>query len=328
MKKIILFLSCLLPLAAFGQTLNSCAGAHGSASSIQVNIAPTNGDTLLIGFGYQSTSNVITSFVDNNSVALTQDEIGTSGSSTIALYRLSNTSNVTKVTLTLSMGEYYDMIVCDFYNIAPSSPLDVHSSTVSTTGANPWTGTPVTTTNANDIVWAFAFHQEGSSILSTNAPWTVFADQDVTDGQSGNFIYQVVSSTGTYTPSPSNAPAGTFRGLTSSYKFGSSGGPPVYPTISPAAPVVNQGAQVTFSCTANCGTSPVWSCSGCAGSINSGTGVYTAPATVTPQQSSGGMQLLPNNHIYNVRVDSLPVNSNSATWITAATETNINYTPS
>jgi hypothetical protein len=53
------------------------------------------------------------------------------------------------------------------------------------------------------------------------------------------------------------------------------------------------------------------------GSIDSD-GTYHAPAVVAAQQSIGGCQLLPNDHIYNTRIDSLPVNSNSDAWITSA----------
>jgi hypothetical protein len=98
--------------------------------------------------------------------------------------------------------------------------------------------------------------------------------------------------------------------------------------ISPSFPVVKQGASITFTCVSNCGTGGTWSCPGCAGSIDSSTGVYTAPATVTAKQSAGGYQLLPNNHIFNTRIDSLPVNADSATWIAASGTVPFNYLPS
>lgn len=92
-------------------------------------------------------------------------------------------------------------------------------------------------------------------------------------------------------------------------------------TTNSTPPAVNQGTTFQFSADAP-GT---WSCSGtdsagaattCKGSINASTGLYTAPATVTAQHSYGGFQLLPNNHIYNTRIDSLPLNSNNSTWQT------------
>lgn len=97
-------------------------------------------------------------------------------------------------------------------------------------------------------------------------------------------------------------------------------------TLSPAVPVANQGATIQFSCTANCGTSPVWTCPGCAGGINSSTGLYTAPATITPQQSIGGFQLHPNNHVYNTRIDSLALRSDSVTLMAGTGTANVSFT--
>lgn len=95
-------------------------------------------------------------------------------------------------------------------------------------------------------------------------------------------------------------------------------------TLSPAVPVANQGTTIQFSCTANCGTGPTWTCPGCAGSINA-SGLYTAPATITPQQSIGGWQLHPNNHVFNTRVDSLPLRSDSATLMAGTGANRIIY---
>lgn len=85
------------------------------------------------------------------------------------------------------------------------------------------------------------------------------------------------------------------------------------------APAVNAGTTFAFHCTAVEGGGCTWTCPSCAGSINASTGVYTAPAagTVHAANSYGGYQLLPNDHIYNQRIDSLSVNANSTTWINA-----------
>ncbi len=84
------------------------------------------------------------------------------------------------------------------------------------------------------------------------------------------------------------------------------------------APVLRAGETTTFKARVVEGGGVAWSCPGCTGSINSRTGVYTAPSTIHSNQSWGGYQVLPNDHIYNERVDSLPVNSNSAQWIAGA----------
>ena len=94
--------------------------------------------------------------------------------------------------------------------------------------------------------------------------------------------------------------------------------------ITPSSPpTVNQGT--TFKFTANV---PVtWSCPGCAGTIDAD-GTYHAPSSVESHQSYGGYQILPNDHIYNRRVDALPVHSSSSTWIAGAGAVSLNFIPS
>jgi Malectin domain len=83
------------------------------------------------------------------------------------------------------------------------------------------------------------------------------------------------------------------------------------PVVSPSSPTVAAGKTLQF--TAN--RSVTWSLApGSAGSIN-GTGLYTAPASVAVKQKAGGCQVYPASSIFNTRVDALPLNSNSATWI-------------
>jgi hypothetical protein len=100
---------------------------------------------------------------------------------------------------------------------------------------------------------------------------------------------------------------------------------PAQVVITPATPPsVNAFGTVRF--TAN---QPVaWSMAlGSQGTIDSSTGIYSAPSLVNAQQSYGGCQVLPNNHIFNTRIDSLPVNSNSDSWIEKANAGYIFYAP-
>lgn len=94
-------------------------------------------------------------------------------------------------------------------------------------------------------------------------------------------------------------------------------------TITPTTPpAVNAGG--TFQFIANV---PVtWSmAAGSVGTINPTTGLYTAPPSVTAKQSYGSCQVLPNNHIFNTRIDNLPVHSSSAAWMAVANFNAIHY---
>jgi len=83
-------------------------------------------------------------------------------------------------------------------------------------------------------------------------------------------------------------------------------------SIAPTTPTVQQ--QGTMQFTAN--RAVTWSLvPGSAGSIDSN-GVYTAPSTVEVKQRVGPCQLLPPDHIYNTRIDGLPVHPSSDTIVT------------
>src|ERR1039457_5192180 len=81
-------------------------------------------------------------------------------------------------------------------------------------------------------------------------------------------------------------------------------------------PTVYAGGTHTF--TASC-PNPVWNVSG-PGSIDPSTGVYTAPATVWAQDVSRGFQLLPNDNVYKLPINHLPVDNRSSYWMQRVTD--------
>jgi hypothetical protein len=97
-------------------------------------------------------------------------------------------------------------------------------------------------------------------------------------------------------------------------------------TLTPAAPKVNENSSITITSSV-----PVnWSLAG-AGSLGSVTATsvtYTAPASVIPKNAIYGCPVGPNDSVFNTRIDSLPVNSNSGTWITNSSALGISVQPS
>jgi hypothetical protein len=93
--------------------------------------------------------------------------------------------------------------------------------------------------------------------------------------------------------------------------------------ISPAtAPIVKTGATFEFSANEEVR----WSMApGSLGTIDEKTGVYNAPSSISARLSYGGCQVLPNNHIFNTRIDSLAVDSHSTSWVDSANSGKINY---
>jgi hypothetical protein len=104
------------------------------------------------------------------------------------------------------------------------------------------------------------------------------------------------------------------------------GGACAQPVITPATPpvvVVGGTIQLTADRPVNWSMSP-----GSAGTIDPD-GTYHAPTAIPARQSVGGCQMLPGNHIYNTRIDGLPVNPNNGAWIATTNASGpVNYIPS
>ena len=72
------------------------------------------------------------------------------------------------------------------------------------------------------------------------------------------------------------------------------------------------GGQVQFTSQ----NSVTWSLApGSTGTINSASGLYTAPVSFAAKNQIAGCPLLPNDHIYNTRIDALPLDSSSTVRI-------------
>ncbi len=83
------------------------------------------------------------------------------------------------------------------------------------------------------------------------------------------------------------------------------------PTITPSTATVFVGGQIQFATS----DTVTWSMMpGSMGSIN-GSGLYTAPGygSFVAKNQSAGVMLLPNDHIYNTKITTAPVDANSAT---------------
>lgn len=96
--------------------------------------------------------------------------------------------------------------------------------------------------------------------------------------------------------------------------------------ILPSAPVAGPGEKISF--TAN---RPVrWTLSSRSRGTITSNGVYTAPSIIRARNQAGPCQLLPNDHIINTRIDSLPTHDKASQWLSAiaARHGYISYIPS
>lgn len=89
------------------------------------------------------------------------------------------------------------------------------------------------------------------------------------------------------------------------------------PTITPSATGGGVTVQVNTTQQFTANQAVTWSLvSGSGGSISAG-GLYTAPSSITSNNTFLGIQALPNDHVFNTRIDALPVQSAWTTYIHA-----------
>lgn len=87
--------------------------------------------------------------------------------------------------------------------------------------------------------------------------------------------------------------------------------------ISPQEPSVPAGKSITF--TSNTPVSWALNGRGTLSNVTSTTATFTAPTGIVAKNQMLGCQVGPNDSIFNTRIDSLPVNSQSSTWIGSST---------
>lgn len=92
--------------------------------------------------------------------------------------------------------------VSEYSNVVTTSPLDQSTSAVTSLSSTSQTGPSITTTNANDLVYAAMSHAGGSGSIGglggTSTPGTYTALTEGNNGTTHNFaVYQVLASTAT-----------------------------------------------------------------------------------------------------------------------------------
>jgi parallel beta-helix repeat protein len=102
-----------------------------------------------------------------------------------------------------------------------------------------------------------------------------------------------------------------------------------YPEVCPNAPTAGEGQSVTVAASypASFSLSGSGACTGC-GVAGARSVTYTAPATVTPQHVMLGCPVMPNDTVFNTRIDSLPLDSRSSTWASNSSQVGFQFQPS
>jgi hypothetical protein len=118
---------------------------------------------------------------------------------------------------------------CSFTGIVSSAALDATASATPAAGTA-WNCGGVITTNANDVVVGVVMGDAGAGTTSTPAggwtevPATAGDFNDNAAGDSWTMVYQIVSATGTYTPSGTWGISETTAGASGAYMAAGGGG--------------------------------------------------------------------------------------------------------
>jgi hypothetical protein len=84
--------------------------------------------------------------------------------------------------------------------------------------------------------------------------------------------------------------------------------------ITPSATFAGENGTVTVTSNRPVNWSLATGSSGTLVANSSTSATYVAPSRISVQNVSGGCQAMPNDAVYNTRIDNLPVESRSATW--------------
>jgi hypothetical protein len=191
-----------------------------------LSVSPTVGDTLIAVIGYDrnpgGTAQTISSVKDNNGNSFTLDngpiniQSNNGQNNTVSYYRLSHIGTVTSVIVILTPDNVNPQCVVAVADVSglTGSPVDAVDSTGgSEPNLSAWKTGNLVTTNANDILFGFAFAPSTPSLTCTS-PYLLA----VSDSYPSVLCYEVVSSTGTYNPAGAETTFYTAFSLGASYK--------------------------------------------------------------------------------------------------------------
>lgn len=213
---------------AFDQQLGSNVTiASGTTQTLSTGNTVASGGTIFLLVGGMGNA---ASSVSGGSLTWVIDKAGVNGNLNVALVRASAPAGIasgTTITVTYA-GATTSRAVSgfSFTGVDTSSPVDgTPASQTGTTVA--WTSGAVTTANATDVVIGLNMLDDFDDTTSTpTAGWTEVPAtagdfNTVTNGDSFTAVYQIVASTGTYTPGGTWAIGGTATvGVAVAYKAG------------------------------------------------------------------------------------------------------------
>ncbi len=238
MKKLIGWLLCLVlaaPLPMFSQEVirgrrraaaasptitvgtgkaNACSS---TATCTVTGMTTSAGQDLVVGIAMNGSARTVTSVTlsDGTTTCPADTALMTVSTRMAGFYRCHNIpGSITGVTVVVSPSTDWGIVATPVNNL---SGIDVADTTgVQNTNTTPVSG-PMTTTNAKSIVFGMYYDANGNLSYSQNGSWLI-SDQKVS-ALAGDvaMVYQIMTSTGTYTPTTTLSGSAAWIGLGISY---------------------------------------------------------------------------------------------------------------
>jgi hypothetical protein len=232
---------------ALGSSLGSNKSKVSSTTIVLTTAASVAaGGFIVVGVGYFHASATVS--LSGGGLTWATDKTGNNGSvrsSVFSAQAPAGLASGTAITATFSVAVNVQGIGgYSFSGIATSAPLDATASATPTAGTA-WNCGGVATLNASDIVLGWAMGDAATATTSTaTGPFAELLDfaETTGGGETWTLVYQIVSSTGTYTPSGTWALSQTNVGLGVAYMDAASvpASPSMRPTFN-AIPFIGGG---------------------------------------------------------------------------------------
>jgi hypothetical protein len=284
--------------------------------------AQAAGDLNVVVVGWNDSTSTVSSVTDTNGNVYTPAVGPTtiSGLATQSIYYAKNIAaatagaNAVKVTYSAAAA-YPDIRILEYSGADPNTPVDVVSASTGNSASS--TSAPVTTTNANDLLF-------GSNMVqsTTTAAGSGFTSRKITSPDGDIAEDRMVTTTGSYSASATVSPANQWIMQMVAFRASGSGGGDTTPPTAPSnlTATVASASQINLSWTAstdNVGVTGYY-VQRCSGSGCTNFAQIANPSGTTTTYSDTG---LAGSTTYNYRVQATDAAGNLSTFSNTATAT-------
>jgi hypothetical protein len=205
------------PQAAIAWTNNYGSNGESTGANLSITVPSTTAGNFMICV---LEANATITGVGMGSQTFTLDVNAYTGERTVMASLPNIAGGQTTVTVNSDGATIYWAICAEFSGIATTSPLDVAGTADSGSSGTTWSANSISTQNANDLIIGLGGDHTSAATLTAGTGYSLVATyQNSTSAKSGILVYEIVSSTGSYTPNGGGVVSGdSWAGVASSYE--------------------------------------------------------------------------------------------------------------